>query len=204
MSDQSPSASLATSAGAPHPPLTLRDLVFVGVLAAAMVALTRGVYPIAVLIGGPVLGPGIVHHSLYAIPLGALVTLGYLRVAKAGTVLLLGLVFSILNVLSIGLWFVFIGFWSGALLGELGLFGLRRMGLDKTDGALALVGGLFVGGLSFFLPILFAIFTGRGKAGAVVYGIALLSWILPAILGAAGGYLGGRIASLLRPAGLIP
>jgi len=63
-------------------PLTWRDLVFVGVLAAAMVALTRGLYPIVVLIGGPVLGPGIIHHSFNAIPLGALVALGYLRGRK--------------------------------------------------------------------------------------------------------------------------
>jgi hypothetical protein len=183
--------------------LTLRDLVFIGVLAALLFGLTRALFPLAILIGGPVLGGSIVHHTLYAIPVGALVAIGYLRVPKLGLIFLLGLIFALLQVVGVGQWFVFAGFWSGAIVAEILQIFFRATGQDRGPVALALVGGFFLFGLSFLLPLLFALFAGPHQITSTLLSIQVIYGGVPGIVGLVGGWIGWRLGGELRRAGLV-
>lgn len=185
--------------------MKIKDLAFTAIVGALMAVLAQFLLPVALLIGGPALGPNLVHHALEGIPLGILLAVAYCRCPRGGTSFLIAFVWGFLTFVRVGRWFVTPGFLTGGLLAELVALFFRRFKTDENRLSLALQGGGFMLGMSFFLPVFFALFAGSPAKKLVLHSPALLiiPAVVPALVGLVGGWLGHALVLELRKGGLI-
>ncbi|MGC8651396.1 MAG: hypothetical protein ACP5RX_02180 [Minisyncoccia bacterium] len=185
--------------------MQLKDLVFISAMATLMAVITDLLYPIAVIIGGPILGPSLVHHALFAIPLALILSIVHCKVPHKWTYSIFSLIWGFLMFVRLGNPIPIVGFWSAGIVSDSFALLFRFFKVDKKRFFLSLQSGIFLFSLGMFMSVLFGIFLGSVGQKLILKNIGLFAIVIliPASITAASGYLLNPIVVELKNIGLL-
>ncbi len=185
--------------------MQLKDLVFISAMATLMAVITDLLYPIAIIIGGPLLGPSLVHHALFAIPLALILSIVYCKVPKKWTYSIFSLIWGFLMFVRLGNPIPIVGFFSTGIVSDFFALLFRIFKVDRKRFFLSIQSGIFLFSLGTFMSVLFGIFVGSAGQKLVLKNIDLFAIIIfiPAGITTVFGYLLNPIVVELKNIGLI-